>query len=359
MIANPAAPVARAKRPGIAARLLFWTAGLSVVLFAAVIFSASIGPANVPFSASAGTILHRLGIPAGEATPAQQRIVEQIRLPRILVALLVGAALAASGAALQAVFRNPLADPGIIGVSGGAALGAVIAIGLGFGGAATSLLAIPLAAFAGALLATIAVSFVATAGGRISPSNLVLAGLAVQAFTGANTSLVITMTGDSDLLRNMILWLVGGFDSRLWVHVQMALPIVLGVAALCLLGRDLNVLAQGEEAAHGLGVPVGAVRIIVLGFSALITATAVAVSGPIAFVGLVVPHAMRLLAGTDNRLLIPASALAGAALLVLGDTFARTILQPAELRTGIVSALIGAPFFVFLLWRNRQRIGAW
>jgi iron complex transport system permease protein len=158
----------------------------------------------------------------------------------------------------------------------------------------------------------------------------------------------------------MLFWLVGGFDGRSWAHVQAILPAIgLGVAALAVLGRDLNVLAQGDETAHGLGLAVGTTRLLVLAIAAVITATAVSVSGTIAFVGLIVPHAVRLLVGGDYRLVLPVSALGGAAFLVAADTIARTALQPAELRTGVVTSLLGAPFFVFLLWRHRARIGEW
>ncbi|MFN8533018.1 MAG: iron ABC transporter permease [Dehalococcoidia bacterium] len=363
-VTAPAPPVAppgvHAQRRPIRTRLALWIAGLSGLLLLVVVVSASIGPASAPLGATTSTILRRVGLAVGEATPAQQRIVEQIRLPRIMVALLVGAALATAGAALQAVYRNPLADPGIIGVSGGAALGAVIAIGLHLASPSAPGWALPLAAFGGAIAAVGAVSLIATAGGRLVPTTLILAGLAVQAFAGGLTSAVITMTGDQELVRSMIFWLVGGFEARSWLHVQVLLPVVaIGVLLLASLGRDLNVLAQGDETAHGLGLPVGPTRLAVLVVVALVTATAVAMSGTIAFVGLVVPHGFRLLVGGDYRLLLPVSALGGAVFLVVADTAARTILQPAELRTGVLTALLGAPFFVFLLWRNRSRIGGW
>ncbi|MCS7002190.1 MAG: iron ABC transporter permease, partial [Dehalococcoidia bacterium] len=339
-------------RRGLVVRLALWVGGLAVVLFAAVVVATATGPARIPVESSAAALLRRVGLQVGEVTPVQQRIIEQIRLPRIIVAALVGAALAASGAALQAVFRNPLADPGIIGVSGGAAFGAVIAIGLRWGVVGSpTFFTVPVAAMVGALTATAAVTLLASAGGRLQPASLVLAGLAIQSFTGAGTSTVITMTGDNDLIRNMVFWLLGGFDGRSWSHVQVAAPIIgVGLVALVAFGRDLNVLAQGDETAHSLGLSVGLTRLIVLGLAAVITATGVAVSGPIAFVGLVAPHVFRLLAGVDYRLLLPVSALGGATLLVVADTIARTALQPAELRTGVVTALIGGPFFLYLIW---------
>ncbi|MCS6803182.1 MAG: iron ABC transporter permease [Chloroflexota bacterium] len=358
--APAAAPTVPSRRRSIVGRLLLWVGSLSVLLLVVIVAAASVGPASAPIGATVATIARRAGVPYGEVTPAQQRIIEQIRLPRIVTALLVGAALATAGAALQAVFRNPLADPGVIGVSGGAALGAVSGIALRFATAAAPGWALPLTAFVGSLLAVGGVMAVATAGGRLAPATLILAGLAVQALTGALTSAVITMTGDPELVRNMLFWLVGGFDGRSWAHVNAILPAIAGgVFALALLGRDLNVLAQGDEAAHGLGLAVGATRLLVLGIAAVITATAVSVSGTIGFVGLIVPHAFRLLVGGDYRLLLPVSAVGGAAFLITADTVARTALQPAELRTGVVTALLGAPFFIFLLWRNRARIGDW
>ncbi|MCL6647293.1 MAG: iron ABC transporter permease [Chloroflexi bacterium] len=358
VLLSPGVVVAR--RRGVLARLGLWTGGLGVLLVVVVLGAASVGPASAPLSATLATLGQRVGVSLGEATPGQQRIIEQIRLPRVLVGLLVGAALAASGAALQAVFRNPLADPGIIGVSSGAALGAVLTIAARLASAGAPGWALPLAAFGGALLAVTAVTAIASASGRLAPAPLILAGLAVQAFCGALTAATITTTGDQELVRNMLFWLVGGLDARSWEHVQVLLPVVgTGLVLLVGLGRDLNVLAQGEEVAHGLGLPVGPTRVVTLALATLLTATAVAVSGAIGFVGLVVPHAFRLLVGSDYRLLLPVSALGGASFLVIADTLARTVFQPAEVRTGVITALVGAPFFVVLLWRNRARVGHW
>ncbi|GIW06137.1 MAG: ABC transporter permease [Dehalococcoidia bacterium] len=359
LIPAPASSAPAARRP-VATRLALWLGGLSVALVMTVLTAASVGPAAVPVDVTAATLARRVGLSVGSVSPSQQRIIEQIRLPRIVVALLVGAALATAGATLQAVFRNPLADPGVVGVSGGAALGAVLAIATHLASAAAPGWALPVAAFCGAILAVGSVTLVATASGRLAPAALILAGLAVQAFTGALTSAVITMTGDQELVRGMLFWLIGGFDSRSWAHVQAIAPVIaIGLITLTLLGRDHNVLAQGDETAHGLGLAVGATRLLVLAVATCVTATAVAVSGTIAFVGLIVPHAFRLVVGGDYRLLVPVSALGGACFLVAADTAARTVLQPAELRTGVVTALLGAPFFVFLLWRNRARIGDW
>lgn len=346
-----------------AGRPVLWLGGLAAFLAAVVIVSASSGPAGIPYDTTVSALLRMIGINAGDVSTTQFRIIEQIRLPRIAVAVFVGAALSMGGAALQALFRNPLADPGLVGVSGGAGLGAIGAIALHWnGGPAGSLglFAVPGMAFVGALLATGGVTLLANAGGRVSPATLVLAGLAIQSFAGAGIAAIITLTGDAELIRNMLFWLVGGLDSRSWLHVQTALPVVaIGGALLLVLAGDLNILVQGDETAHGLGINVKRTRLGVLVLVSVITAAAVAVSGTIAFVGLIVPNLFRLLVGPDHRLLLPASALGGSIALLSADTIGRIVLQPAELRVGVVTALIGAPFFMFLLWRSRERVGTW
>lgn len=290
--------------------------------------------------------------------PEYRDIVQQVRIPRILVAALVGGGLAAAGAAMQGFFRNPMADPGIIGVSAGGALGGVLALASGLYG--WTLLSLPAMSFIGSLAAAVAVYGIARMLGRSSPSALLLTGMAISAFLGALVSLIITFTVyNQDVLREIVYWLSGGLEARSWRHVRMSgLPILAGVGLLIWHGRALNLLLLGDEEARALGVRVTAVRRQLLLATALVTGTAVSVSGIIGFVGLVIPHMLRLITGPDHRILVPASALGGAAFLVLADTVARVIVEPAEVRVGIITAFAGAPFFLWLLYRNRRQLAA-
>jgi iron complex transport system permease protein len=300
----------------------------------------------------------RLGIEIGvEYDQTDRLIIEQVRLPRILTAVLVGMALATAGATMQGLFRNPMADPGIIGVSSGGALAAVLAIVTGL--QAVSIFFLPAAAFIGAVGAGFVVYTVASIGGRSDMASLLLTGIAVSAFLGACISLVVLNTRDYDALREILFWLTGGLDARLWVHLKIiVLPVLLGIAAIYGYARSLNIMLSGEESARAMGVSVHRTRQILLVLASLITGVAVSVSGIIGFVGLIVPHAMRLLVGPDHRVLIPLSALGGAIFLIAADTIARLVIQPAELRVGIVTSLVGAPFFLFLLVRNRKAANA-
>jgi iron complex transport system permease protein len=275
-------------------------------------------------------------------------VVWDLRMPRTLVGLAVGAGLGASGVVMQAFFRNSLASPGLLGVSSGAALGAVAA--LVAGSAAASLWAVPLAAMAGGLLATGAVMLFARRGA--SPEHMLLSGLALNALFGALTSALISVSaGHFDVSGQVIYWLMGGIENRGWEHVWMGLPgILLGCALLLPLGRPMNLLSLGEAGAQSLGVDVGRLRWQLVLLSTLLTALATAIAGVVGFVGLVVPHLLRLAWGPDHRRLLPLSMLGGAALVLLCDLPTR--LAPAGLRLGVMTALIGGPF---LLWMLRRR----
>jgi iron complex transport system permease protein len=322
-----------------------------------MIIAVSVGPVDLSTRDSMTGLLEAVGIGDSTATATEQLVIERIRLPRIILAMLVGAALGISGAAMQSLFRNPLADPGIIGVSSGGALGAVIAISIG--AQAASGLFLPLFSFVGAFAATALVYGIASAGGRTSMATLLLAGVAVSSFLGAIVSGIITLTSSSDIQREIIFWLAGGFDSAGWDDVQISLPLIFaGVAVVVANSRELNLLMLGDDEASSLGVRTTATRVILLVGATLATGTAVAFSGTIAFVGLVVPHMLRLVMGPDNRVLLPLSALGGAAFMLGADTIARTLVTPAEVRVGIITAFIGAPFFLFLLARNRARAEA-
>ena len=344
-------------RSPIVARLAGGSALLAAVAAALIVTAAAVGPYAIPLSHTAGILLEQLGVRILEATDAERAIVETIRLSRITLALIVGAALGVAGAVMQGLFRNPMADPGIIGVSTGGALGAVVAIAIG--AQAATPLALPGMAFAGAAGALALVFAVASAGGRFSMAALLLAGVAVSAFLAAIISAIVLFTEELGAQREMIFWLAGGLDASRWTHVQLAAPFVLaGTAVAVLLSRDLNLLMVGEEEARALGVRVGLTRTVLLLAASLITGTAVAFSGTIAFVGLIVPHALRLITGADHRVLVPLSALGGAVFLLAADTVARLVIAPAEVRVGIITALVGAPFFLFLLARHKARAGS-
>jgi iron complex transport system permease protein len=291
--------------------------------------------------------------PAG-IPPADVAIVWFIRLPRVLVAAIVGAGLATAGAMMQGLFRNPLAEPSLTGVGPGAVLGAVVVFVTGW--AATSVVALPLAAIAGAMLALLLVYAIATRGGATPITTLLLAGVAVGAFVSAVSSLLLSLTiVNWQVAQDIVFWMMGGLDSRTWAHVWLSAPfVVLGLAAAMVQARTLDLLLLGEDGAAALGVDVEPAKRLLIVTAALLTGASVAVAGLVGFVGLIVPHATRLLLGPGHRVLIPASALGGATFLVLCDLIARTAHPPAEIRLGVVTALCGAPFFLTLLLRRLE-----
>ncbi|WP_214084092.1 iron ABC transporter permease [Methanoculleus sp.] len=276
--------------------------------------------------------------------PNAWMIVWDIRLPRVLAAALVGCALAVAGTAMQGLFRNPMADPYIIGTSSGGALGATVAIVL-FAGTGR-----PVFAFAGAMAATFAVYFIARKGGKIPVETLLLSGVALSTLLSAFLSFLMYTAGKS--LHQIMFWLMGGFWNVSWNDVVVALPILIGSAGIYLFARDVNILSLNEEDAAHLGVNVERVKRILLALSAFVTGVAVAVAGSIGFIGLITPHVMRLIVGPDHRFLFPAAALAGAILLVWSDTLTRTFTN--DMPVGIITACFGAPFFIYLL-RSRMK----
>ncbi len=332
--------------------------GMSALLLMVVLASLAWGQINVPVPTALAVIgkqLHLPGIDGAGVTQEQTSVIWHIRMPRTLVGLLVGAALAVSGAVMQGVFGNALADPGIIGVSSGAALGAVIAIALGI--TANGIFYMPLFALAGALLAVGLTVALAMRNDKIPVMVLLLAGIAVSMLLGAMTSGILTVMNEYRL-REFLFWMVGGLDYRRWEHVYLAAgPVIAGILILFLLARHLNILTLGEQEARSVGVPVAFFRLLLLFVSAVTTAIAVCVSGTIGFVGLVVPHIMRLLLGPEHRTLLPACALAGGLFLVACDTLGRLIIPPSEVRVGVMTALLGAPYFLYLL-RKAQKGGA-
>ena len=343
------------RRSGVAARLAVGSAFLGLLILAASLASLSMGPVNIPASHVASIVLSMFGLDLSGFGRTEQLVIEQIRLPRIVVGGLVGAALGVAGATMQGLFRNPMADPGIIGVSAGGAVGAVVAIATGMAG--LFFLALPTFAFVGAIAATFLVYGIAAVGGRFSMATLLLAGVAVNAFLGAIVSAIIIVLPDNEALREILFWLAGGLDSRSWEHVRISAPLIGGgLAVVLLMSRDLNLLMLGDDEARSMGVRVGVARPVLLAAAALATGAAVAVSGTIAFVGLVTPHVLRLLLGPDHRVLVPMSAAGGAVFVIIADTVSRTIIQPAEFRVGVLTAFVGAPFFIFLLIKNKRQV---
>jgi len=287
------------------------------------------------------------GLRGTAAQPEASTIVREIRLPRILLAMLVGAALAVSGTALQALLRNPLADPYVLGISSGAALGAIIALYVGGRVAAAS----PLVAFAGALLTTAWVYLLGRRAGRLASYTLVLAGVITASFLSAVILFVLTLLSTRDV-RGIAFWLMGDLSVVTDLQLRILLPVVaLGILALYAFAKDLNVLLLGEEEAAHLGVNVARVQTAVFLLASLLTGVAVSVSGAIGYLGLLVPHLGRMVVGNDHRTLLPTAALGGAIVLTLSDTLARTVVAPAELPVGAVTAVAGAPVFIYLLRR--------
>lgn len=278
-------------------------------------------------------------------------IIMDIRLPRILLSAIVGMLLATSGVILQGILRNPLADPYILGVSAGAGVGAAAAITLGFSFIFLGMSPIQLLAFIFALIAVLIVYRLSQVSERTSPETLILAGVAVSAFASAVLALLIILSGQ---LQSIYFWLLGSFSSATWNDIYALLPyLVVGVIIAYYWSKDLNALLLGDEMAQSLGVEVDRLRLFMIITATLMTAAAVSVSGLIGFVGLIVPHFVRLISGPNHRLLVPFSALGGAVLMVLADTIARTALSPSEIPVGVVMALLGAPFFLYLLRRRR------
>jgi iron complex transport system permease protein len=355
----PAAPRRRGRiAPGALAVPAAALAGSAGLLAAALLLGVGIGAVRIAPQDSISIVLSHLGLGTPVAVdPQQDVILWAIRLPRVVLGALVGGALAISGAALQGVFRNPLVDPGIIGVSSGAALGAVIAIMFGLTGAVQG--GLQISAFVFGVLTAFVVYVLARYEGRTETVTLILTGVAVTAIAAAGVGFLIARA-DDDQLRDIVFWSLGSLGGATWTLVAATLPLVAIGAAVCIVrARRLDLLALGEREARYLGVDTERERTLVIGAAALATSAAVAAVGVVAFVGLVVPHLVRLLIGPAHRLLIPTSFMLGAALLVLADLVARTATAPVELPLGVVTSLIGGPFFLWLLWRTRRAHGGW
>ncbi|MBH0130680.1 iron ABC transporter permease [Salinibacterium sp. NK8237] len=340
-------------------RGLTLTLTLAALLLGGIVASAVLGQLPVSPAEVGGSLLRSLGIQ--NAWAPTDSIVEStlwvVRFPRIAMAMVVGAALAVAGAVMQAIFGNPLAEPGVVGVSAGAALGAAIAIVIGVAALGDS--AIALFAFVGGLLATLLVYFVSRANGRTEVVTLLLTGIAVNAFAGAGLAFLL-FVAESGSREQIVFWQLGSLNGSRWSEVLIvALVTAIGLVAAVVLARPFDLLALGERNARHLGVNVERLRIVSIVIVALLTGVAVAFVGIIAFVGLVVPHAMRMAIGPTHRPLIIASAVGGAVLLVLSDLLARSVVPGGDLPIGLLTSLVGGPFFFYLLFRQRRQSGGW
>ena len=337
--------------------------GLAGLFLAVIVFATTLGSVRIPFHTCFEVLLSQL--PFLHIVPAcpeifgvtlnienLEMIILDIRLPRILLAGLVGSALAVAGATYQGLFRNPLADPYLIGVAQGAGLGATIAFLIPFTISWMSFGAVPLFAFIGGMSAVAVVYSLARVGKTLPATTLILAGVALGAFLASITSYLMTTCGEE--LHGIVFWLLGGLSLTNWAEVWTVLPCILvGIVVICLHARPLNVMQLDEEQAQQLGINVERVKLILLSAATLITSAAVCFTGLIGFVGIIVPHAVRLIWGPDHRFLLPLSILVGGIFLILADILAHTMFQPTEVPVGVITAFCGAPFFLYLLRRKK------
>lgn len=348
----------RRRRPGAFAVF----AALAVLLLAVSLLAVTIGAAGIPLSRLWPAL--GLGAAADPATFARDQLVLwSIRIPRIAIAAMIGALLAVSGTIMQGLFRNPLADPALVGVSSGGALAAAFTIvaldnAIAPGAASESFEVLPFSAFLGSLITTLVLYRIASREGRTSVAIFLLSGLAIAALANAGIGLLIFMADDRQL-RDITFWLLGSLGGATWSKASLLAPFVAASAvAMPFIARGLDVLVLGESEAFHTGINVERLKVTCVVLVSAMTGAAVAICGVIGFVGIVVPHLLRLAIGPGHRLLLPASALFGAALMVFADAFARVLAAPAEIPVGILTATIGAPFFLYLLLRQRALVGS-
>lgn len=355
------AAVAERQRAGIRAIAgrIGLLGGLTIALLVALVFAAGHGQLDVPPSEVLGSLMHRIGLDIGPMPhhPQGENTLWQVRFPRVVMAALAGACLATAGALMQGVFGNPLAEPGVVGVSAGAAVAAATAIvfELTFAGTWT----VAICAFIGGLVTTTLVYVMSRDGGRTEVVTLVLTGIAINAMTSAGLAFLMFL-GDTQAREEIVFWTLGSLNGSRWQYVGVVFPMaVVGIAAAMYLAPKLDLLALGDRAARHVGVDVERLRMSTIVVVAVLTAAAVAFCGIISFIGLIVPHLIRMVAGPGHRLLVPASALGGAVLLVLADLWARTLVAYADLPIGMLTALVGGPFFFWLIRRARRTAGGW
>jgi len=328
------------------------------VLILTIVLALNVGFAQIPFSTILGILAKRvpfLGnlVDSPTVSNVEETIIMHIRMPRVLAGALVGAALASAGVVYQGIFKNPMADPYVLGASAGSAVGASLAIVLGIGYTLFGMNTVPISAFAGSLMAVFVVYNISRVGSRVPVTMLLLSGISVSIFLSAIIAILQVIAGRK--LHVIVFWLMGGFSYVEWKDIWAILPLVcLGTAAIYFFARDLNILSLGEETAQHLGVDVERVKKLLLILGSLITAAAVSISGLIGFVGLMIPHMTRILVGPDHRILLPTSTIVGATFLVISDAIARVIVSPIELPVGVITALSGGPFFIYLLRKKKE-----
>lgn len=331
---------------------------LTVALTLIIILSLNVGFAQIPFSTVLSILAKRVPllnnlVDSSNISYVDEAIIIQIRMPRVLAGALVGAALAAAGVVFQGIFKNPMADPYVLGVSAGAAVGASLAIVLGVGFTFLGLNTVPILAFACSLIAVFIVYNISRVGSRVPVTTLLLSGIAVSIFLSAIVAILQVIAGGR--LHVVVFWLMGGLSYVEWKDIWATLPLIcIGTGATYFYARDLNILTLGEETAQHLGVDIEKVKKLLLIFGSLVTAAAVSISGLIGFIGLIIPHITRIVIGPDHRILLPTSIIVGASFLVICDALARVIVSPVELPVGVITALSGGPFFIYLLRRKKE-----
>ncbi|MDF2960881.1 MAG: iron transporter [Paenibacillus sp.] len=340
-------------------KLLLWGGAGGLLLLLSVTVSLSIGTVRLPLLQVWGILGHHLPWAGGwipvDWQPAAEQIIWRVRLPRVLLGVLVGAALGVAGAAFQGILRNPLADPYTLGVSSGAALGASFLILFGLQFALFGSWTVPIVAFITGAVSLITVLLLARTDGQMKMETVLLAGVVMHSFLGSFVSLMVAMS--KQVINEIVFWMMGSLSLRGWSYSLVLLPyLTIGAILLLGYGRAMNLFALGEAQAAHLGVRVEKTKLIVLTAATLVTAAAVSVSGVVAFVGLIVPHILRLLVGPDYRLLLPLSLLGGAVYVLWADTLARMLLSPTEIPLGVVTAFMGAPFFAYLLRKNKRSV---
>jgi iron complex transport system permease protein len=343
----------------MAKRLVFWVVFGFILLCMSVVISLSVGSAHIPVAETWRVIVHQVPLIGGFVDQNWEESTEQIllnvRAPRVLLALLVGAALALAGTGFQGVLRNPLAEPYTLGVASGAAVGALTVILLGWQYAWAGNWTIPLAAFFTGLVTLWIVFILSKQEARLKVETLILAGVVIQAFFGSVVSFLISMSRNS--MNEMMYWLMGSLALKDWTYSLVIAPyLLIGIFILLMYGRELNLFSLGERHASHLGVNIERTKIIVLVTATLLTAAAVSVAGVISFVGLVIPHILRLLVGPDYRLLIPLSVIYGAIYVLWADTLSRMLLDPQVIPLGVITSILGAPFFAWLLVKNKRTL---
>jgi len=338
-------------------RVTIITVMLALLLVGTVLFSLTLGSADLGFSQVIKVVTKSLPVIGSKFVyridSIDRKIILDIRFPRIILSVLVGSALAVTGVVFQALFRNPMADPYVIGTSAGAALGATLAYALNLNFSFMSITSVPALAFTGALLTTVLVYNLARVGRKAPTTVLLLSGIAVASFMSSISSLIMILHKNE--VHKILFFLMGGFSAGRWLHVYIMFPYtMLGLIIVSAFIRDLDIMLMGEEKAYHLGMDINRFQLIMTFSASLLVASAVSVSGIIGFVGLVVPHMVRLVVGPEHRFLLPVSALAGGFFLLVADTMARSIIAPLELPVGVITSFVGAPFFLYLLRKKKK-----